>query len=204
MSPRGKRSPRPGGDDEPMAVAPVTAPTAPPIDLAAYYEMLARGELEDRPVELLEGELIEVSPPSPAHAAVVDRLTRYLSKPDGYWLRVQSPLEIPPNSALEPDLALLDKAPSTKHHPRKALLVVEVAVHSYPKDRNCKGPLYAHAEIPLYWLVNLLCGELECRSHAGPGGYRRCVSYRRGDPVPAPLKNLPELDLGELLQGVES
>ncbi|HEX5310089.1 MAG TPA: Uma2 family endonuclease [Solirubrobacteraceae bacterium] len=187
-----------------MAVAPLIPSTASPIDLAAYYEMLARGELDDSSVELLEGDLVSVSPPSPTHAAVVDRLTRYLGTPRGYWLRVQSPLEIPPNSAPEPDLALLDEAPSTKHHPRKALLVVEVAIHSYTEDRNRKGPLYARAGIPRYWLLNLPCGELESYTQPGPGGYRTCTSYRRGDPVPAPLQQLSELDIGELLQGVKA
>jgi Uma2 family endonuclease len=73
-------------------------------------------------------------------------------------------------------------------HPTTALLVVEVAGESLAQDRLTKGPIYAAAGIPEYWIVNLRdrCVEVH-RDPIAPK--RRCRDVARlvpGDTL-APL-----------------
>jgi Uma2 family endonuclease len=164
--------------------------------------MVASGALEGQPVELLDGVLVEVSPPSPAHATVIDRLTRYLGSARQWWLRVQSPLEVPSDSVPEPDLAVLTEESSPHHHPTTALLAIEVAVSSHLVDRNVKARLYAQAGVPVYWLVDVPGRTVEVRSEPSADGYRKCESYSAGDTLPSPLAGLDGLDVGALLAGV--
>jgi Uma2 family endonuclease len=164
--------------------------------------MVASGALEDEPVELLEGWLVDVmSPQSPGHATIIERLTRLLAGSQAR-LRIQLPLEVPPDSEPEPDLALVADPSSPTHHPRTALLVVEVTVGSHAIDRDVKAHLYARAEIPTYWLVDVPGKAVEVRSDPGPGGYRHCDVYPVGTHVPSPAPGVDDLDVGALLQDV--
>ena len=181
----------------------VTQPATLPIhrlDLGTYERMVASGALADQPVELLEGLLVEVSPQGPEHAHVITRLTRYLAGARA-WLRVQLPLEVPPDSAPEPDLALVEED-FVDRHPRSALLVVEVSVSSHAIDRELKAALYARAEIPVYWLVDVPARRVLVHIEPAGGAYRRCVEYGIDGRVPAPVGDLGELDVEELLGGL--
>jgi Uma2 family endonuclease len=60
----------------------------------------------------------------------------------------------------------LEDARSLEHHPRTALLVVEVAGDSPRLDRRTKAALYARAGIPEYWIVNL--AETTVEVHRDP------------------------------------
>jgi Uma2 family endonuclease len=106
---------------------------------------------------------------------------------------VQLPLEARPSSEPEPDLALVEEEPSGKGLYRTALLVIEVAVSSHEKDRGEKAHIYAQADIPSYWLVDV-------RSEPGPEGYSRCEIYGVGASVPSPVEGVADLDVGELLE----
>ncbi len=139
---------------------------------------------------------------SPAHAAVIDRLTRYLSQTREWWLRVQSPLEVPTDSVPEPDLAILAQEPSPLRHPTTASLAIEVCVNSHLVDRNVKSLIYARAKIPAYWLVDVPSRTIEVRSEPGPEGYGTCEIYGEADTVPAPLAGIDDLDVGALFAGI--
>jgi Uma2 family endonuclease len=171
------------------------------LDAQTYGQMVESGALDGEPVELIEGLLVEMSPQSPNHAAVVARLTRHLAGARA-WLRVQLPLEVSPDSVPEPDLALVAEEPSPERHPRTALLVVEVAVSSQPADRDIKTRLYSRADVPIYWLVDVPGRAIEVRGDPDPDGYRRCEVYRVGTSVPAPAEGTADLDVGSLLEGV--
>ena len=99
------------------------------LDTETYNRMVETGALEGEPVELLDGLLVEVSPQGTSHHVAIIRLTRYLGAARA-WLSVQGPLEIRPRSEPEPDLMLIEGEPSVKHHPRAAVLAVEVSVTS--------------------------------------------------------------------------
>jgi Uma2 family endonuclease len=166
------------------------------LDVKTYDRMVASGALEGEPVELLEGWLVDVSPQSPKHAEIVVDLTRHLAAAQAR-LHVQLPFEVLPDSVPEPDLALVEGR-SPDHHPRTALLVVEVAVTSHAIDRGLKARLYARAGVPTYWLIDVPGETVEVRSEPGPEGYRACESYRVGALVPSPAAGVAELDVAAL------
>jgi len=185
-------------------MATAAAPSLPihRLDVETYNHMVSLGALEGEPVELLEGLLIEVmSPQSPYHAAVIERLERHLASAKAR-LRTQLPLEVPPDSEPEPDLALVAEAPSPDRHPRTALLVVEVSFSSPQIDRGVKAELYARARVPTYWLIDVLGKAVEVRSDPGPEGYRRLELYGLGATVPSPDPGVTDLDVGALLEGL--
>ena len=112
------------------------------------------------------------------------------------------PLEVPPDSVPEPDLALIESEPSPDRHPRTALLVVEVAVSSHAIDRTVKAGLYARASVPIYWLVDVPGRAVEVRTDPGPSGYRACETYAVGALVPSPAPGVADLDVAWLLERV--
>lgn len=171
-------------------------------DAGTYNDMVASGALADEAVELVEGLLVDMmSPHSPGHATVIRRLARHLAGAHG-WLQVQLPLEVPPDSVPEPDLAVVAEEPPPGRHPRTAVLVVEVAVTSHGVDRDVKTGLYARAGVPVYWLIDVPGEAVEVRTDPGSDGYRRCEVYGLDAAVPSPVAGVADLDVRSLLEGV--
>ncbi|HEV2998039.1 MAG TPA: Uma2 family endonuclease [Solirubrobacteraceae bacterium] len=170
------------------------------MNVETYNRMVTSGALEGEPVELLEGWLVDMSPHGPDHAEIIVDLTQHLAHAHAR-LRVQLPLEVPPDSAPEPDLALVEGR-SPGRHPRTALLVVEVAGSSHAIDRGVKAVLYAQAGVPTYWLIDVPGRAVEVRTDPGPGGYRACEIYRVGGSVPSPAPGVDELDVDRLFQRI--
>jgi Uma2 family endonuclease len=167
------------------------------LDLETYGRMVASGALDQEPVELLGGLLVDVSPQGPRHGYLIRRLTRHLAGAQA-WVDVQLPLEVPPDSVPEPDLALVEENLPDRH-PRTALLVVEVAVTSHAIDRDVKPALYARAGVPTYWLVDAPARTVVVYSDPTGDGYHIRTEYRIGDRVPSPAAGVPELDVEGLL-----
>ena len=111
---------------------------------------------EDEHVELLEGEIVQMSPQEKPHARATSRLTRCFTRflGDEYAVRCQLPLTLP-DSEPEPDLAIVRtrEEDTADRHPRTALLVIEVADSSARYDLSVKARIYARAGIPEFWLV---------------------------------------------------
>lgn len=181
-----------------MASQPVAPLPLHRFDVRTYGRMVASGAFDGEPFELLEGWLVDMSPHGPDHAVVIARLTRHLARARA-WLHVQFPLEIPPDSVPEPDLALVEAEPPPGQHPRTALLVVEVAVSSHTIDRAVKARLYAQAGVPVYWLIDVPGKAVEVRTGPGSEGYRACESYQMGALVPSPATGVADLDVASLL-----
>jgi Uma2 family endonuclease len=125
-----------------------------------YDRMIDAGILgpSDR-VELIEGEIIEMSPQKPPHAVCVQLAEVALRRAfrEGFHTRVQLPLALA-DSEPEPDLAVVRGSirDYLAEHPTTAVLVVEVADATLDYDRRRKARVYARAGIPEYWLVNLV------------------------------------------------
>jgi Uma2 family endonuclease len=156
------------------------------ITLDEYHRMVEAGILgEDEHVELVDGVLVAMAPQGRAHARVIQRLTRLLVRTLGDDLEVlpQLPLTLPDDSEPEPDLAVVraEDAQSGEHHPRTALLVIEVAGDSLRFDRGSKAALYARAGIPEYWIVNLAESTVEVHREADS----EAGAYRSNTIVPA-------------------
>ncbi|HET8628406.1 MAG TPA: Uma2 family endonuclease [Thermomicrobiales bacterium] len=137
----------------------------------------------ERRLELVDGEVVEMSSIGPRHgnsvASATDVLAGHLA---GRWtLRVQSPLQLGPHDVPQPDLALVTRRNYGDAHPTAAdaLLVIEVADTSLLTDRRDKLPRYAAAGIPETWLLDLAGGRLERHSEPGLAGYQQVQSARR-------------------------
>lgn len=169
----------------------------------AYNQIVASGVLEGERVELLEGVLVEMSPPSPDHTAVVTALMRHFARAPRWWMQVQGPLQLGARSEPQPDIAVAAHRPAPGEHLRAALLVIEVAVGSQRIDRGVKARLYARAGIPTYWLVDVPARTFEVRTEPGPDGYGRCEIYPEGSVLPSPLAGVEDLDIAALLAAVE-
>jgi len=170
-----------------------------------YHRMAEAGILsEDDRVELIEGELVTMSPIGSRHAACVARLTALLFPVEGRGiLWVQNPIRLGARSEPQPDVALLRYRPdfyaSAHPGPEDVLLVVEVAETSADADRSLKIPLYARYGIPEAWLVDLLEERIEIYRHLTPQGYRSLHIAHRGETVsPTALPDL-ELSVDEIL-----
>ena len=158
--------------------------------------MAAQGIIgEDESIELIDGELLIVSPQDPRHAATVVALARRLTdlyRVDAH-VRPQVPLNATPDSLPEPDLAVVKGQPLDFQHRHpvgsETLLVVEVARTSQAIDRR-KARIYAAAGVPVYWLVDLAERRIEVFSQPSPAGAfaQRCISS------PGEEVDLPGLD----------
>jgi len=167
--------------------------------VAEYHRMGETGILdEDDRVELLDGEIVEMTPIGPAHASVVGRLTHIFSRLAGerglVW--VQNPIDLGvSDSEPQPDVALLTPRAdfyATAHpRPEDVLLVVEVMDAPAERDRRLKLPLYGRAAIREVWLVDLGAEWIEVCRHPAPDGYRETRLVRRGES--ATIEALPDL-----------
>ena len=133
-----------------------------------YHRMAETGILtEDDRVELINGEIIAMSPINSPHASVVDRISNFLKEEIGksVIVRVQSPLLLSDLSEPEPDVMLLkprdDFYASAHPQPNDVYLLIEVADSSLPIDRKVKLPVYAAAGVPEVWIVNLANQQIE-------------------------------------------
>ncbi len=138
-------------------------------------------------VELIEGEILQMSPEKTAHAVAIDLAAEALRRAyrSGSHVRVQHPLAIGDDSEPEPDLAVVAGTPRdyVRSHPTRALLVVEVAESSLAYDRTTKVALYARAGIPEYWIVDLAGQALEVHRQPGRQGYESVERLGRGAAV---------------------
>ena len=144
-----------------------------------YHRMAEAGILgEDDRVELIRGEIVEMSPIGRRHAAFVDNLSGLLVRrlPDDAIVRVRGPIALTDDTEPQPDLTALRRrdVPYKDREARAedALLVIEVADISLAYDRSTKRRLYAEAGIPEYWVVDCAAETVEVHRGPGPDGYR--------------------------------
>ena len=165
-----------------------------------YHRMGQAGILrEDDRVELIEGEIIAMTPIGSKHAACVDRLNRLFSQRMGREciIRVQSPIRLGEHSEPQPDVALLRAHPDfyAQGHPgpEDVLLVVEVAETSAAYDLEGKLPLYSRTGIAEVLLVDLSAVGMQVHREPTAQDYRQVRRVVRGERVTPGA--FPELDL---------
>jgi Uma2 family endonuclease len=126
-----------------------------------YYRLVEEGLLEeDARVELLDGQIVPMSPVGPRHHWIVDKLLRaFLDQEKGRFKTSQNrSLPIANRNVPEPDLMLywIDSADEQRHvRPDDVFLVVEVALSTLEDDLNFMANLYRGAKIAEYWVVDL-------------------------------------------------
>jgi len=143
---------------------------------------------EDDRLELIEGEIIEMSPIGSRHAACVDRFTELIvGLRLNVIVRVQSSIQLDDYSQPQPDLALLrrrdDFYSDSLPRPGDVLLVIEVADTTLNYDCFVKLPLYARAGIPEAWLANLPADRIEMYAEPLNGAYTVIKHASRGEVI---------------------
>jgi Uma2 family endonuclease len=165
-----------------------------------YYRMYEAGIFsQDDRVELIDGEIVEMSPIGSNHAACVLRLNALLNRLIGAraFVSVQSPVRLGKRTEPEPDIALLaprdDYYASGHPEPADLLLIIEVADTSLSYDLDMKAPRYARAGIAEYWLVDLPGEAIEVYSEPGKSRYQQATRFERGETIAS--QTLPGLTL---------
>ena len=160
-------------------------------NVAEFYRMVDAGILTpDDCVELIEGEIIEMSPTGSRHAACVDRIVnKLLSRFAGRdaIVRVQSPIRLSDFSEPQPDATLLraraDFYSQAHPTPDDVLLLVEVSDTTAAYDKRVKVPLYARSGIVEAWVVDLAQEKIEVYARPVGGSYQQFAEARRGESV---------------------
>jgi Uma2 family endonuclease len=163
-----------------------------------YYRMIEVGLLsEDDRVELIEGEIVELSPIGTLHGGTVNRVSTFLNRllGDAAIVSVQNPVRLDDFSEPQPDLAVLKPRKDfySRSHPipSDVLVVIEVPDSSLAYDRGVKLPLYARAEIPEAWLLVLPKSVIEIHSQPKNGKYQKIKRLKRGKSLVSPT--VPEI-----------
>lgn len=175
-----------------------------------YATATESGIFGDRRLELIEGEIIEMSPMSSKHGMLIYLVQKVLERvfTNDYIVVAQTPLNLSDVSEPQPDIAVYTGSAfdylDTK--PTHALLVVEVADSSLRYDRGQKACLYAKANITDYWIINLKDNTLEIYRTpvAAPTqpygyGYKMVSSLKAQDTVSPLAAPDATISVGELL-----
>ncbi len=150
-----------------------------------YHRMVEAGILQlDERLELIEGQIIKMSPKGTAHEAAITRLERILRRQlgDRVIIRLQSPIQLNNRSEPEPDVAVVQSDPQDyeDHHPTpaEAYLLIEVADSSLKFDCETKAQLYARSGIADYWVLDVSDRQLHVFRNPSQDGYQTHNVFR--------------------------
>lgn len=141
-----------------------------------FYQMDDLGYFEDRRVEMIRGVICEMTQKfgHATSAELTGEMLRLIFG-QGWVVREAKLLDTGRRSLLESDFSVIKGSirAFTILHPTTAALVVEVSETTLRKDRTIKAHLYAQANQPEYWIVNLVNRQLEVHREPGPDPERR-------------------------------
>jgi len=159
-----------------------------PLRRAEYDRMVGLGMFRGEKVELLYGRLVTMSPQGEPHVFSVTRLNKLLVRAlgDRAEVRVQAPFAASSESEPEPDIAVVPPGDYLDQHPTRAVLLIEVADSSLQDDRRIKGPMYAAAGVPEYWIVDLAGEVVEVHREPRGDGYASVARHARGATLAVP------------------
>ena len=165
--------------------------------ISDYHKMIQSDILTGRNCELINGEIIEMSPELPQHYNTAKRSVSYLENllKEKADVRFNGPITLA-NSEPEPDIAIV-KLPESKynqHHPYPddIFWLIEVANTSLSKDLSIKKKIYAEAQIAEYWIINLQTQELMVFRQPDNGDYLVSIKWQAS--IINPLA-LPEIEI---------
>lgn len=162
-----------------------------------YHRMIEAGILDGRSVELLNGEVIEMSPEGEPHASASVEAGEYLMRllGDRAQVRPAKPITLPSvHSEPETDLAIVERLGREyrQHHPypENIYWVVEYSHTSLSRDLNEKKRLYAMAGIQEYWVVDLQEKVVMLFRHPVDGAYQFEQTLHQGTITPLAFPDL--------------
>lgn len=143
-----------------------------------YHQMIETGILSpDERIELIEGQIVELSPQRPPHATTTGCVSEYLKELLGsrVAIRIQVPVTLQPKSEPEPDIALV-LPPQRRYrdrHPNESdiFLIIEVADTTLTSERQTKALTYAKASIADYWIIDVKNSRLFVLRNPGQEAY---------------------------------
>lgn len=175
------------------------------LTVEAYHRMGAAGVFAPAArVELIQGEVVDMAPIGSKHASVVRRLNQRLGMAAGprAVVAVQDPIQLDTSTEPQPDLALLRPRADfySERHPLPAevLLIIEVADTTLRYDRDVKVPLYAQAEIPEVWLVDVDARSVTIHRDPANGVYRSTREASAGESIALATEPTILITLAEL------
>ncbi len=168
-----------------------------------WHELIDSGIIADKPVELLNGAIIEMSPEGISHSYTNDSVADYLrEKLTGLAkIRESHPVTLD-NSEPEPDIAIV-RLPETiyrSHHPypQDIYWLIEVSSQTLKKDLEEKSIIYARNSIPEYWVIDLVNKQLIVHTQPKGDRYTQIQTYTTGIVKPLSFANI-DIALAQLL-----
>jgi Uma2 family endonuclease len=154
--------------------------------VAQYHQLAEAGWFDNKRVELINGEIIEMPPIGSEHRAVAMGAPRILAAlfGDAFSISVQSSLVLDDGSEPEPDVVVArghwrefaDDLPL-----ERVVLIVEIAKSTLHNDLTTKANLYASADLPEYWVIDLVNSELVVHRAPHEGGYTQIQRLKKGE-----------------------
>jgi Uma2 family endonuclease len=158
-----------------------------PLFRSEYDRLVTSGAFADERIELLRGVLVQMSPQSPRHVLCCSRLAEVLVLElsrvqvlDRTQVCNHAAFAATDDSEPEPDLTVIPRQSVGDELATSAFLVVEVSRTSLRKDRVIKAPIYAEANIPEYWIVDVDGECVEVHTDPHDGAYRTVTIVKRG------------------------
>jgi len=154
-----------------------------------YSQIVDSGAFENRRLELIHGEIHEMSPIGPAHQDAIDYLMKWSVQNlnlDAVRVRIQGSIGLPKlDSCPEPDVVWVTEKSYRDARPQASdvLLLIEVADSSLQNDVGGKASLYAAAGVADYWVVDLQHLLVEVFREPAIDGYSSRQTYKVGEIV---------------------
>ncbi len=169
-----------------------------------YDQMIAKGAFDGihRRIELIRGELREMSPAGPVHEDYIDFLNRWsmqVTSSADCVVRVQSSIDLD-DSRPEPDVTWLKPGRYAARRPQAddVLLLIEVADSSLPSDLTEKADLYAEFGVAEYWIVDVRGKCIHVFTQPDGSAYSQRTAVACPSPISPRCKPDAKLNTGEL------
>ncbi|MGF1480018.1 MAG: Uma2 family endonuclease [Cyanophyceae cyanobacterium] len=150
-----------------------------------WHKLVESGLLEGKSVELLEGEIVNMSPEGISHSytnrSVANHLRALLT--NKAIISEAHPITLD-NSEPEPDIAVV-RLPETiyRHHhpyPEDIYWLVEISYKTLKIDLEQKPQTYARNGISEYWVIDLINKKLIVHTQPNNNGYNQVQEFTRG------------------------
>lgn len=168
-----------------------------------WHELVNSGILANKKVELLEGEIVQMSPEGIPHRHTNHEIVKYLRQllGDGAEVYEAHPVTLD-ESEPEPDIAIV-RSPSLRyryHHPFKEDIywLIEISKTTLNQDLGQKADIYARNDIAEYWVIDLSNQKMFVHTQPNNGKYQKINEYTTGFIQPLAFSGI-EIDLSKLL-----
>ncbi|MGH9947818.1 MAG: Uma2 family endonuclease [Pyrinomonadaceae bacterium] len=178
------------------------------LNVKQYYQMDDLGFFRGRRVELIEGEIVQMSPMKSPHMVAIQLINEALRTVfgRGFVVLSQMPIRLSKTNEPEPDVTVVkgkirDFVESLPNH---AELVIEVSESTLRFDRGEKAGLYARYGIQDYWILNLKGRCLEVHRHPvkssdGKAYYSEILTVNAGDSITPLIKPKSKIKVSDIL-----